>query len=1197
MKRPFLPIDQIGHFRQHSIKYRKITREGTSNLGAEFLVGRSGSGKTKLIIDNIQDELRRNPFGKPIIFLVPDQMTFLMEYELAKTPGIGGMIRAQVFSFSRLAWRVLQHTGGMNRPFVTSTGIQMLLRKLIEEHKQEFKVYQKASDKSGFTEQVERMLTEFKRYCLEPEDIRRMIESGTATDYRGERVLTDKLHDLYILYQQMEKSLENQYLHSEDYLTLLAEQIPYAEDLKGAHVYVDGFYQFTPQEFRVLTQLMAQAEHVTFSLTADKPSHVQAPDELDLFRMTGKTYYQLHQAASELHLDITNRELTETKRYQQTPELAHLEAMYDARPAVPFLEKQEAFTVMQAANRRTELEGIAREIHALVRDKGLRYKDMAILARQPEDYKDMVKEVFADYEIPYFIDGKASMLNHPLVEFIRSSLDVIKGNWRYEAVFRCVKTELLFPLDRPKNIIREQVDQLENYCIAYGIKGDRWTRGDRFVYRRFVSLDDDFAQTDQEIEMENMLNDTRDWIVPPLFRLQKRMKQAKTVQDMAEALYLYLEETDIPLKLDQERQRAEEDGRIIEAQQHNQAWDAVIQLLEEFVEMMGEDEISLSLFQQMMETGAESLKFALIPPALDQVFVGNMDLSRMYGTRCTFVIGANDGVLPARPEDDGVLSDDDREWLKTIGVELSSGGRERLLDEHFLIYMALSSPSDRLYVSYPIADAEVKTLLPSTVVKRLTELFPEHQERLLTNEPEQVSDCEQLLYLVNKSVAQSYTASQFRLWLREYDISDVWWSAYNVLMNEPDRLNSKKLFSSLFFRNEVKPLERAVSRQLYGEHIHGSVSRMETFNACPFSHFASHGLHLKERQFFKLEAPDIGQLFHSSLKLISDRLREQKLDWRDLTKDQCNKFSYEAVERLAPKLQKEILLSSNRHYYVKEKLQKIVARVSGILSEHAKASGFAPVGLELGFGGKGPLPPLTFTLKNGCTMELVGRIDRVDKAESSKGLLLRIVDYKSSDKGLDLSEVYYGLALQMLTYLDLSITYSADWLGMKATPAGVLYFHIHDPMIQASVPLGLDEIEQEIFKKFKMKGLLLGDQEAIRLMDTTLQEGRSNIINAGLKKDGSLRSDSAAVGEEEFHLLTQHVRRTFQEAGEQITDGRVSIEPYKLKDKTPCTYCSFKSVCQFDESLEENEYRTLKAEKDHTILDWLKKEGDGDANS
>ncbi|MEC1589952.1 helicase-exonuclease AddAB subunit AddB [Bacillus sonorensis] len=1166
-------------------------------MGAVFLSGRSGSGKTTFILDDIREKLRHDPLGKPIIFLVPDQMTFLMEYELSKTPDLGGTIRAQVYSFSRLAWRILQRTGGMNRPFLTGTGIQMLLRKLIEEHKDEFKVYQNASDKSGFTEQVERMLTEFKRHCLTPDSIREIMQGSGTSEYEDERILSDKLHDLYILYSKMEESLKDQYVQSEDYLTLLAEQIPHAEEIREASIYVDGFHQFTPQEMLVLEQLMAHAPEITFSLTADRPFTGNIPHELHLFRMTGKAYFDLHQKARELGLDVSEIRLEEAKRHKHAPELQHVERYFDERPANAYTGKIESFRIMQAANRRTEIEGIAREIRSLVRSGAFRLKDIAVIARNLEDYQDAIKEVFTDYGLAFFIDGKESMRNHPLIELIRSTLDIIKGNWRYEAVFRCIKTELLFPGDKPKERVREQVDQLENYCIAYGIQGNRWTSSEPFVYRRYTSLDEDFAQTDREIETENMLNELKDWIVPPVHRLQKRLKKAGSVREMAEAVYLYLEEADIPLKLEEERRIAEESGRIEESRQHEQVWDAVIQLLDEFVEMMGDERISFSLFQQMIETGLESLTFSLIPPALDQVFIGNMDLSRMYGIKCTFLIGANDGILPARPTDDGVLTDDDREWLKRNGAALAATGREQLLDENYLIYMALSSPSHQLYVSYPIADAEGKTLLPSTIVKRLNELFPDHAEKMLANEPEQLDDEAQLEFLVNKSTALSYLAGQLGIWSRQYAISDVWWSTYNFLMDEPDRRFSQNVLSSLFFRNKVHTLNQRVSRELYGEHIQGSVSRMEMYKACPFSHFASHGLKLKERQFFKLEAPDIGQLFHSALKLISDRLHELKLDWRDLTKEQCDALSSDAVERLAPKLQKEILLSSNRHHYVKQKLQKIIARVSGILSEHAKASGFAPVGLELGFGGKGPLPPMRFTLKNGCTMELVGRIDRVDKAESSKGLLLRIVDYKSSDKGLDLAEVYYGLALQMLTYLDLSITHSADWLGMKASPAGVLYFHVHDPMIQASAPLGLDEIEKEIFKKFKMKGLLLGDQEAIKLMDTTLEQGRSDIISAGLKKDGSLRSDSAVVREEDFHLLRHHIRRTFQKAGEEITDGKVAIEPYKLKDRTPCTFCSFKSFCQFDESLEENEYRVLKPEKDNVILDWLKKEdeanGDG----
>lgn len=1163
-------------------------------MKVEFLVGRSGSGKTTAILNSIRDQLREDPLGKPIIFLVPDQMTFLMEYELAKMKELGGMVRAQVYSFSRLAWRILQQEGGMSRQFLGTSGVQMLLRKLIEEHKNEFKVYQKASDKSGFIKQAAAMITEFKQYALSPADLRQVMEGSSNSYFGEERVLSDKLHDLCLLYQKLESTLEGHYLDSEDYLNLLSEKIPYSEELKKAHVYVDGFHQFTAQEYRILVQLMTYSEGVTIGLTADRPFTRHLPHELHLFRMTGKTFYKLYSKAKELNAEPAIVPFLETKRQLEAPELAHLEQTFEARPTIPFSDAEGSLQILEATNKRTEIEGIAREIHSLVRKENYRYKDISILARNTADYKETIQEVFKDYELPFFIDGKEPMQNHPLIELLRSTLDIITGNWRYEAVFRCAKTELLYPLKGNKQKMREKIDRLENYCISYGIKGEQWTNGRPFQYRRHSSLDGQYPLTDQEIKMENMLNEVKKWIADPVYSLQKRLKKAKSVGEMGVALYTYLEEIQIPEKLDLLRQQAEENGQIIEARQHDQVWNAAIQMLDEFVEMMGDTNISLPLFQQMIETGVESLCYALVPPALDQIFIGNMDISRMYGTKCTFIVGVNDGVLPAKPSEDSVLSEDDREWLARNGIELSPSGRERLLDENFLIYMAMASASSKLYLSYPIADAEGKAMLPSPIIKRVEEWFPLHQKKLLINEPEQLPDKDQLDFLVNKHVALSYLASQLRLWKSQYPISDIWWSTYNFLMNDPDKRFTQKVLSSLFYKNEVRQLDKQVSRDLYGETLQGSVSRMERFQSCAFSHFASHGLGLKERQFYKLEAPDIGQLFHSALKLISDRLHELRINWSDVSKKESAALSHDAVNQLAPRLQKEILLSTSRYQYMKEKFEKIIARVVSILSEHAKASGFVPAGLELDFGKKGPLPPMRFQLKSGHTMELAGRIDRIDQAENNGRLLLRIVDYKSSSKSLDLTEVYYGIALQMLTYLDMSVTYSKEWLGAEAVPAGVLYFHVHDPLIQSNVPLGLDEIEKEIYKQFKMKGYLLDDRDAIRLMDQTLTEGRSEIIQAGFKKDGSLRSDSAVINEEQFRHLRRHIRKTFQKAGEEIMDGRISIKPYKIKDKIPCTFCSYRSVCQFDESLAENQYRLLTPEKDDIILEKLKMEDQED---
>ncbi|MGM0921925.1 MAG: helicase-exonuclease AddAB subunit AddB [Bacillota bacterium] len=1165
-------------------------------MGVRFVLGRSGSGKTHRLLNEIRMDLFDQPEGDPIVYLVPDQMTFGIEYELIKTPDLGGMMRAQTFSFSRLAWRILQETGGISRYHISGTGIQMMLRKLVEQHKQEFKIFAKASSKSGFIEHIESMITELKRYCLTPQDMEEKLERMSVNATRQEKALADKLHDVILLYKQLEIELSGTYVDSEDYLKLLAEKIPESSYIQSADIYIDGFHSFTPQEYEVITAFMNHAKSVTIVLTADKPFHEHLPHELHLFRMTGMTYHKLSMLAEESKMDVDDvLVLNEMPRFIERPSLAHLERYLESRPVKPY-EGETNAVIAQAASRRSEIEGIARKIRGFVMNESYRYKDLAVLIRNIGDYQDLIEQVFRDYEIPFFIDQKRSMLNHPVIELIRSALEVLNGNWRYEAVFRCIKTELLLPLEADKQEMREKMDQFENYVLSYGIQGSKWTKEERFVYRRYYSLDDEYVRTDEENEMEEMINQLRDLVVRPLHGLAQRMKGAKNGIGMAEALYLFLEELDIPLKLEQLRVEAEEAGRLIEAREHAQVWSAVTGMLDEFAEMMNEHSLSRKLFSEMIETGLEAMKFALVPPAIDQVVIASLERSRLLNVKISFVVGANDGVLPARPMEKGVLTEEDRMSLHHQGIELAPTAREQLLDESFIIYLALAGASHELYISYPLADEEGKALLPSMIIKRLRDLFPDIQTEIFINEPEELPEEEQLSFIVNEGVTISYLTSQLQAWKRSYPISSIWWDTYTYFTRQEQKETLSKVVGSLFYRNEAETLQSDISRELYGEHIQGSVSRMEMFKACAFSHYATHGLKLKERQYFRLEAPDIGQMFHSALKLISDRMQQLKLDWKDLSKDQCARLSHDAVETLAPRLQREILLSSNRHHYLKRKLVSIITRASSILSEHAKASGFAPAGLELGFGKGGPLPPIRFQLDNGCTMELIGRIDRVDKAESSKGVLLRIVDFKSSDKALNLAEVYYGLALQMLTYLDVIITHSKSWLGVEATPAGVLYFHVHDPMIQTASQLPQDKIEEEIFKKFKMKGLLLGDEEAVRLMDQTLDSGLSKIVSAGLKKDGGFRSDSAIASEGEFDLLRGHVRSIFQSIGTDITNGVVDIAPYKMKEKVPCTFCSFKSVCQFDQSLAENQYRMLKDDKNDVILTRLRNEAGGEEN-
>jgi ATP-dependent helicase/nuclease subunit B len=1166
-------------------------------MSLRFILGRAGSGKSEWCLSEIHEELRRSPKGASIIYLVPEQMTFQAQQALNRE--IGGSIRAQVFSFSRLAWRVLQEVGGASRLHIDGAGVNMLLRRVVEARKGELRVFQKASEQNGFFDQLGGMIAEFKRHNLTPSNVYALWqELDTRSSKAQDVLLANKMYDLQLLYEDFERALVGKYLDSEDYMKLLIEKLPHSLYIKNALIYLDGFHSFLPQELDVVKQLLKCGAKVTAALTLDEIGETPK-QELDLFYTTSRTYDKLMRLAKEAGTKLEAPVfLTEQKRFFESPSLAHLEKNYETRPYIYFGDEPDV-TILSAANRRAEVEGIAREIRELVREQGYRYRDIAVMVRNGASYYDMLKTIFQDYEIPHFIDEKRPMLHHPLVELIRSALEVVSGNWRYDAVFRCIKTELLYPLEANKEKLREEMDEFENYCLSYGIQGKKWTSEERWTYRRYRSLEGYTSmQTDSERQKEEKINELRTLVTVPLLQLQKRLKRAKSTLKMCEAVYLFLEELHIPKKLEALRQQAEEEGNLLFANDHDQVWQEVIDLLDKYVEMLGDEKLSLDVFIQVMTTGLESLRFANIPPSLDQVLIANMDRSRLSNIRALFLIGANEGVIPAAASDEGVLSDEERETLLSTGIELAPTGRQKLLDEQFVIYQALTRASHKLYLTCPLADEEGKTLLPSSLLKKIKGIFPRVNEQFLTNDVNDYQLDKQLSFVATPVATLSYLTQQLQNWKRygfEGNLS-FWWDVYNFYVTEPEwKLRSKRVLSSLFYRNEARKLNRSVSRELYGDIIKGSVSRMELFQRCAYAHFVQHGLSLKERDIFKIDAPDIGELFHAALKNIADRLANESKSWADLTRKECEHLAMEAIEALAPLLQKEILLSSNRHHYLKRKLQQIIFRASLILSEHAKASGFVPVDLEVPFGmGKGALPPLQFQLANGAKMEVVGRIDRVDKAESEQGTFLRIIDYKSSAKTLDITEVYYGLALQMLTYLDVVVENAGKWMkkGTAAVPAGVLYFHIHNPMIDVKAALSEEEIEQEILKKFKMKGLILGDTDVVKLMDNTLTTGSSSIIPAGLKKDGSFSSRSDIASEQEFGVLKEHVRRTFQDIGTNITDGVIDIAPYKLKTKTACTFCQFKSVCQFDESLEENNYRALKQLKGSEALQKMREEAD-----
>lgn len=1147
-------------------------------MSLQFILGRAGSGKTHTCWEEIRWELQQEEASPPLILLVPEQATFQDELALASTPGLGGIMRAQVLSFQRLAWRVLQEVGGSARVLLDDLGKRMALRGLLEQHKDKLQLFYRAADQPGFIDSLADALSELKAYCLTPATIKGVLDSGLLVAHG---LLGVKLQDLYLLYQKLEEYLASQYLDPDDYLLLLAERLEKSPTVQDAKIWLDGFSGFTPQEYKVLEKLLQVAGEVKITLCLEPKGSSQKPNETELFYPTKETLFKVESLARRLGVTVREPVVLAAAvpyRFREAEELAYLEKYFFQRPAAPYRGQTSRIKLVAAANRRAEVEGVAREITRLSREQGLRWREIAVILRDLEPYEQLIATVFTDHGIPFFIDRKKTVLHHPLVELIRSALEVIETNWNYEPVFRYLKTDLV-PLSR------EKVDLLENYCLAHGLRGKSWTDGKPWSYRRQYTVGEETELTPWEEQELALINEARTVAAGDLLVLSQKLKEAKNVREMATALFELLASLNVQAKLNAWSKAAQQQGRLEEAREHVQVWNEILNLLDQIVEALGEEELSLEYFSKVLETGLESLRLGLIPPALDQVLVNNLEHSRNPNVKAAFVLGINDGVFPQRAKEEGLFSEVERENLKRYGLELAPGSRRRLFDEQFLIYLALTRASRYLWLSYPLADEEGRALMPSVVIARVKELLPHLPEKICTVEPT-VSGEDEEEFISHPGRTLSFLAARLREAKAGRELSPLWWEVYNYFVDDPlCAAKSRWVLQSLFHRNNEGNISGTVSRALYGKRFRSSVSRLEKYASCPFAHFLSYGLRLQERSIYRLAAPDLGQFFHAALKIFVERLEAQNLEWGVLSRQECSRLTSEVVKELAPKLQNEILLSTARYRYLTRKLQQTVERAALVLTEHARRGSFRPVGLELGFGTGEKLPPLLFDLGNGLTMELTGRIDRVDLARCATGNYFRIIDYKSNFSRLTLEDIYHGLKLQLLAYLDVILNHAELLTGEPGKPAGILYFSVKDPLIPSGGPMPLEQLEKEIYKKLKMQGYVLADAEVVKEMDRAIS-GHSELIPAALKNDGTFHANSRVLTPEQFELLRKHLRETLQLVGREIMAGKVKIEPYRKGNNTSCQYCNFKPVCQFDLLLEDNVYRLLSEDCKEEI--WLK---------
>lgn len=1126
-------------------------------MGIRFIYGRAGSGKSRFCLEQIKKKLDNQKQNK-LILLVPEQYTFQTENKLLEIVGEKALLRTQVLSFKSMAQRVFDECGGRVHQNMKDEGKSMLIYKLLQEKGEELEYFNKISRQQGFIDIVSKTITEFKKYNISQEIL---LDGAKNTE---DEELKEKLIDLANLYDEYNKRIENNVIDGDDELTILARKLKNCNIYEGSEIWIDEFTTFTPQQLEVIKELAFSASKINITLCMDESNNkdLEVTDIFNVLKNTENKIIKLMQENNINYLGNINLNKGYPYRFKDSDELKHIEKNFFMYPFNVYSGKNKDIRLYKANNSYDEVDMIAKDIVRLVRDKGYRYKDIAVVCRDIGSYEKITSVLFNQYDIPYFLDKKIEILNNPLVVLIISAFEILIQNWSYESVFKYLKSGLI-------KIERNYIDILENYILAHGLKGYRWTTEN--VNDGYFESEDVYENQD-ELLIKEIMEEIRE----PLMNFHKKIKGDKSVREICTAVYELLIDLDVFKTIEDWIESFKEEGLEAKVTEYEQVPSMVIEILDQAVEVIGNEKISPKEFYKVLNAGFESKEIGVIPVALDQVNIG--DIARIKGreVKALYIIGVNDGILPATSKDEGILSDRDRDMLKNIGIELASTTKTRAFEEQYMVYTALTIPSKYLMVTYPMADFEGKSLRPSIIIPRLKRILSNLKEESdIFNFPQKYDE-------FNKITTPIPTFNELILALRKQAdkeiVDDYWKEVFSWYMkHEGFEDKTRTIFKGIDYSNTGEQISREKIKELY-ENDNGnlsfSVSRLEKYAECPFSYFIQYGLKAKDRKIYEFSAPDLGTFMHEILDKFTSKVKEENIQWSELNREKCKEIVGELVDSKLKEDSNSILNSTKRYKYFTDRFKRVITRSVSIITEQMRRGEFEVFKNEFEFGSVDGGEPIKLDLPTGERIYLTGRIDRIDTLNMDGNTYLRIIDYKSGNKKFDLTELYYGIQIQLLVYLDALLRNSEYILNSGAIPGAILYFKIDDPIIKGNKELSDEEVQEQILEKLKMNGLLLKDAKLVKSMDNTMQT-YSLIIPASFKKDGDFSSRSSVATEEQFNILREYVNMKMIELCTDMLSGQIKIEPIKNNKKAYCDYCDYSAICQFDTSIKDNKYKLV----------------------
>lgn len=1106
-------------------------------MSLQFIFGPSGSGKSYELYQSVIKESMEHPKQKFLV-LVPEQFTMQTQKDLVAMHPRHGIMNIDVLSFGRLAYRVFEETGGGNLPVLDDEGKNLVLRKIAGDYEDQLSVLRGNMKKLGYISEVKSVISEFTQYDIGEEEIEQVMEAAGENSR-----LYFKLQDLKILYRGFREYLESRYITKEELLDVLSREVERSEMLKNSTVVLDGFTGFTPVQNRLLLELLKHCRKLCVMVTMDEredPFTYRHPYQL--FALSKHMVTGLTELARQAKAEILTPVYLygqPVRRFLENPSLAFLERnLFRYRKNAGEAEnicpgEDQAVGIHVARNLRAEAMAVAGQIRSLVRKEGYRYREIGVIVSDMSAYGDYLKQAFEVYEIPVFMDQKKSILLNPFVEYIRSLLSMAEQNFTAESVFRFLRTNL-------SGFTMEETDALENYVIGLGIKGyKRWQ--ERWIRR----LKD---TTEEDLEV---FNHCRVRLVEKVDGLLYVLKQRKkTVRDITMALYEFLVQEELQKKLKVQEEVFQERGEQALAREYAQIYRIVIELFDKFVELLGEEPVSLKEYEKLLDAGLEEAKVGVIPPSPDQVVAGDMERTRLKDIKALFFVGANDVYLPGNLLRTGLLSERDRDRFSREKLSLSPGGKEKAYEQKFYLYMNLTKPSKRLEIFYSRVSSDGKSLRPSYLIQEIRRLYPDlalqDEEAKGFGEREWTEGLGLEAWIHGLGSLGRGVDSAWMELHRKSRVDPVW------------KEKTDRLLDAGFYQRPSDPLTEQTARRLYGEKFEDSITRIERFSSCAFAHFLTYGLRLKERQEYDFQAVDLGNICHGALERFSGKLEKEEKDWTTLSENDRKAYIDESVEEAVTDYGNSVLYSSARNEYMIVRIKRMLERTVWALTRQLKAGDFRPSAYEMRFRG--------------------GKIDRIDTCVDGDKVYVKVVDYKTGKKAFDVTALYHGLQLQLMVYLDAAVGLEAKrHPGQEVIPAGVFYYRIEDPLVdkrQKTEDSG-EEIQEDILKELKPDGVINCKDEVLAHLDRRM-EGESLVVPVKYNKNGSLSKTSRAVSEEEFAVMMQHAVGKVQSVHEQILKGEVEPRPYRNGQETGCDYCGYRNICGFDTRLNGYEYRRIR---------------------